>query len=262
MMMKPRLFTQLGLLAVLVAGFAGTLALTGCGEALSTRNYDDVAEKIEAERPQPNAEDDFSFPTVAPSLSRGKQVLAEKCPGYPAALKTKASVDGQRPIDMYIDMAHGKHSCSKEMSRDDRWAAVFYVRSLGGEYDFTMNVADVKALFGANCAVCHGNKGKGNGPLYTGHASAHELGMAPVKNDFSPPAANFHDLPRLYNRTNEQLVMFVKEGIYPSAMPSWYGREDKDKGVVFNDAVITDLVHYVRSLSLDSESQNNLGDNS
>jgi hypothetical protein len=47
------------------------------------------------------------------------------------------------------------------------------------------------------------------------------------------------------------MVKYIKEGVYPSAMPSWYGRVDTAKNVKFDDVLITDLMKYVRSFSYD-----------
>ena len=65
--------------------------------------------------------------------------------------------------------------------------------------------------------------------------------------------ANFHSYARMYNRADDQLVKFITEGVYPSAMPSWKGREDKDKNVVFDDPLILDLVKYVRAFAYEND---------
>lgn len=234
-------------LALLSVSAVSVLALmSGCKDPHPTQNYPEVEKAHVLVKPTP--EDDFAFPSTPPKLSVGKAVFESKCPNYPKTLTTYEVIHHVKPIEMYLDMAHGKYSCSKQMTRDERWAAVLYVRYLAGEYTITRPGVD--AIFGANCAVCHGGKGKGNGPLYTGHASDHKLGMAPVKNNLQPPPANFWDYSRVYNRSNAHLVKFINEGIYPSAMPSWKGRVDHEKGFVFDDALILDLVRYVRSLSM------------
>ncbi len=240
-------------LSVFLLGGVAVLALSGCAEEekLSSSQsslLQDPALNAQLER------DDFSFPSRPPRLSLGKQVFTQNC----ATCHTAGSISfdkirDARPIDEYLLLSRGDHGHPKfrNITRDQRWQAVFYYRYLGGEAN-TQN-KDIAAVFGSNCAVCHGAKGFADGPLYSGHASAHELGMAPVKGAFDPPPANFHSYSRMYERTDTQLVKFITEGVYPSAMPSWKGREDKDKGVVFDDALILDLVKYVRAFSYEND---------
>jgi hypothetical protein len=72
--------------------------------------------------------------------------------------------------------------------------------------------------------------------------------------NFMPPPANFTQYNRVYNRTDAQLFKYICEGIYPSAMPAWYGdvNVDKDSGkitYVFDEKLITNLVRHVRTLA-------------
>jgi len=198
--------------------------------------------------------EDFSFPSRPPRLSRGKIVFTQNCLVCHTGGMSYDKIKETRPIDTFLMLTRGDHghpSFKDKLTRDERWEALFYARYLAGESN--IHNKDVAAIFGSNCAVCHGAKGFADGPLYTGHASAHELGMAPVKGAFDPPPANFHSYARMYNRTDDQLVKFVTEGVYPSAMPSWKGREDKDKNVVFDDALILDLVKYVRTFAYEND---------
>jgi mono/diheme cytochrome c family protein len=198
-------------------------------------------------------EEDFAFPERPPRLSRGKVVFEQNCASCHAgkAMATEKMM-ASRPIDTYLFLTKGdggKHPAFRQLTRDQRWEAVFYARHLAGESQIANK--DIAAVFGGNCAVCHGAKGFADGPLHSGHGSAHELGMAPVKNQFNPPPANFHSYARMYNRTNNELIKFIEEGLYPSAMPSWKGRADRDKNVVFDRATITDLVKYIRGFAYD-----------
>ncbi len=197
--------------------------------------------------------EDFSFPSQPPQLSQGKVVFQQNCASCHGAGLSYDKVKDQRPIDTFLMITRGDkgHPSFRGLTRDERWQAIWYARYLAGEADIKNK--DIAAIFGSNCAVCHGAKGFADGPLYTGHASAHELGMAPVKGAFDPPPANFHSYSRMYNRTDDQLVKFITEGVYPSAMPSWKGRVDRDKNVVFDDALIRDLVKYVRTFSYEND---------
>ena len=90
---------------------------------------------------------------------------------------------------------------------------------------------EVDAVFGSNCAVCHGKKGYGDGPL------AHNLERIP---------ANFQDFKRFYDRTDSTLWDHIANGIKWEGMPNFLGKEDKAKNIKFDEAYIWQLVDYVR----------------
>jgi mono/diheme cytochrome c family protein len=235
-------------------GLAGMVIMSGCSS-----EKDLSGEQKLLQEPVLNAElakEDFSFPSRPPRLSQGQAVFQQNCATcHTAKTISYDKIKNARPIDMYLMLTRGDKNHNgetfKKLTRDKRWESVFYYRHLAGAAD--IKTKEVAALFGANCAVCHGSKGFADGPLYTGHASAHELGMAPVKNAFDPPPANFHSYSRMYNRTDDELVKFISEGIYPSAMPSWKGRRDVDKNIDFNEATIRDLVKYVRTFAYEND---------
>lgn len=251
------LFIPSGLAGKLLAmGCVGLLALaTGCTTE-KTVNPKQVALTQQPVLDPKLKKEDFAFPSRPPRLSQGQKIFNQNCAScHTGGTANYSKIKSQKPIDQYLLLTRGdnNHPVFKNMTRDQRWEAVFYYRYIAGEGKFTRKKAEVDSIFGANCAVCHGSKGFADGPLYTGHASAHELGMAPVKNAFYPPPANFHSYGRMYNRTNDQLVKFINEGIYPSAMPSWKGRVDKDRGFVFDDPLILDLVKVVRSFGYEND---------
>lgn len=238
--------------ALLGLALVGIALLSGCAEEKTVSNTDLVA------KPQVAGEaslDDFVFPSRPPRLSHGKVVFEQNCAScHSGKAFTYGQVKDKRPIDMYLLLSRGdtNHKPFGKLSYDERWEAVFYTRYLAGAATTQKPMAQLEAVFGGNCAVCHGKKGLADGSLYTGHGP-HELKMATVKNAFDPAPADFHSYSRMYNRTDDQLVKFISEGIYPSAMPSWKGRVDKAKGVTFDDALILDLVKYVRSLSFEND---------
>jgi mono/diheme cytochrome c family protein len=199
--------------------------------------------------------DDFGYPAQLPKLSNGKTVFAKNCASCHTAGKLSYSkIQNMRPVEAFLMLSRGdKHPAFRNLTRQQRWEAVFYHRFLSGGSTFSYNKQDLQGLYGSNCAVCHGKGGFADGPLHSGHASRHEMGMAPVKGAFYPPPANFHDYPRFYNRTDDVLVKHIAEGLYPSAMPPWLGRLDKDKQFVFDDKMIRELVFYVREFSFEND---------
>jgi high-affinity iron transporter len=81
-----------------------------------------------------------------------------------------------------------------------------------------------QALFGANCALCHGERGDGHGQRASG---------------FGKPPANFTD-PYWRRRATPRRVFFaVREGVRGTAMPSWEWLSEDETW---------DLVAYVLTL--------------
>jgi mono/diheme cytochrome c family protein len=248
---------------MLLAGFSLLLSmaslsmLTGCGaeeKSVSSSNSNLTQQVVLDET---LSKEDFSFPSREPRLTRGAQVFSQNCAVCHGQGKKRLTYEyykSARPIDDFLLLTRGdrKHPRFDKLTRDERWEAVFYSRYLAGGFHTKMQYSDLEALFGGNCAVCHGKKGFADGSLYTGHGP-HELGMSPVKMAFHPPPANFHSYSRLYNRTDEELVRHIQQGLYPSAMPSFQGRQDIDKKVVFNEDSIRDLVKYVRTFAIDQK---------
>jgi mono/diheme cytochrome c family protein len=234
------------------------------------------------------AEDDFGFPSEPPRLSAGKAVFQQHCaachaPAFWQSAKVQADLAYTTPIDLYLLLSRGerpevqvatgerrpvlpaKHPRfgPDKLTRDERWQAIFYARHLAGASDMhyttldgkKLNRDDIASVFGANCAVCHGKEGYGTGPLHTGHPSSHgDLAAGKVHEGlFQPPPANFHQYARLYNRTDAQLVRYIKQGIYPSAMPPWAGLYDKDRNFYFDDPMIWMMVRHVRSFAYNND---------
>ena len=100
------------------------------------------------------------------------------------------------------------------------------------EYD------DIKTKFGSNCAVCHGTRGFGDGPIHY---------------FLNPPPANFNQFDRLYEKTDEKLFEEISNGIPWTAMPPWANRVDKDKHFTFDDKFRWELVKFVRSFGYSTE---------
>ncbi len=229
---------------------------------------------------------DFDYPSKPPSLKVGKEVFNNNCVQCHAGVSSFSSSKAQKdllystPIDLYLFLTTGQAPVLKEetdvrkqlnlsvsaeahrfrdkLTRDQRWAAVFYTRYLAGGNDIThaatVNDPDIAAVYGGNCAVCHGNKGNANGFLHTGHPSNHELAGAKIFGGvLYPPPARFTQYERVFNRTDAQWFKYLVEGIYPSAMPAWLGNVDKDKNFKFDETLLWMLVKQLRLLAITND---------
>lgn len=272
-------------LNILLAAVVLVVTLAGCStEQKAESNNKLLAEPLMDQRLQ---EDDFGFPSKSPSLKMGAKVFQTECvkchvSGYFQQENVKQDLNVTTPIDMYLMLSSGKahkvvnpspqrvqvlpanHPQFREkLSRDERWAVLFYARYLAGAGDIqgpaTSPSDTVASIFGGNCAVCHGTRGLADGPLYSGKTGNHHVANAEVKNNFVPPPANFHDhYSRMYNRSDAQLLKYICEGIYPSAMPSWYGDVHRDAATgkmmyVFNEQLISNLVRHVRTFAYEND---------
>lgn len=81
-----------------------------------------------------------------------------------------------------------------------------------------------RALFLANCALCHGERGDGHGRRSTG---------------FSKPPANFTDPDWRRSVTPRRVFFAIREGVRGTPMPSWS---------FLSDDQAWDLTAYVLSL--------------
>lgn len=279
----------LGKALTLTAALSLMVLISGCtGQPtkIETNNPSLLSEPVVDQK---LVEMDFAFPSQRPSLMRGREIFQQQCvkchaASYWQSPKVKQDLAYTTPIDNYLMLTTGKapqvvmpnaqrkqllpasHPGFKnEINRDDRWAVIFYTRYLAGAGDIKSPdpKTDVAAIFGGNCAVCHGQNGEADGPLFTGKTGNHELHNAEQVHNFMPPPANFRQYNRVYNRTDAQLFKYICEGVYPSAMPAWYGdvNLDKDTGkvtYVFNEALISNLVRHVRSLAYTNDLKQDL----
>jgi mono/diheme cytochrome c family protein len=194
------------------------------------------------------------YPDDRPSIPDGKPVWEAKncgsCHGAAGqggsgpALNSQASLTLKKPVELYKFLAYGKAGSShtalqNAISAKEIWNLVFYCRSLSIQ---PLSVAEVKALdpvFGSNCAVCHGTKGDGDGPL---------------ARNLEPSPANFQTFRRFYDRSDDILYDHIANGIKWEGMPGFLGREDRIKNFKFDEANISKLVQYVRHFQVTDES--------
>lgn len=235
-------------------------------------------------------DEDFAFPSKPPSLARGRELFQNQCASCHASTywqqqRVKENVAYTTPIDTFLFLTTGHapdvvlpnqerrqvlpadHPAFKEAipNRDDRWAVIFYARYLAGAGDMPdiIDGVTVASSFGGNCAVCHGKSGRADGPLHLGKTGNHDLHDARVVHNLLPAPADFRQYDRMYNRTDAQIFKYICQGIYPSAMPSWYGNVDRDFNTgkvqyVFDDDVIWRLVRHVRSLAYTNDLDANM----
>jgi mono/diheme cytochrome c family protein len=236
------------ILALIPVVFAVTIGLTACGDNKVIVPSDDgglVSTKVtlgKAEPIWPN--DDPSIPDGAGVYQQQNCAACHGAEGKPVG--GKASVDFsskewgrlQKPVDQYDFITFGKtgvdHPSVRSALRPSQiWELVFYVRSLSTPPLSDKQIGEILPVFGSNCAVCHGTKGYGNGPLAKG-------------NVLEPSPANFQSFPRFYDRTDDTLWDHIANGIKWEAMPNFLGKTDKIKNITFDRDYIYKLVGFVR----------------
>lgn len=203
------------------------------------------------------AENVVVFPDDNPSIPDGeivwKKMQCAECHGVDGKgvagkttvdLASKSYSDNQKPIDQYKFLTYGKegsnHAALKDkLVRRDLWNLVFYTRSLAVKPLTQAEYEKLDIVFGANCAVCHGKQGHGDGSLNKPIPGTANLPL-------EPNPANFHQFNRFYDRTDKLLWEHIAYGIKWEGMPNFLGKTDKPKGVTFDEAYIDDLVRYIR----------------
>jgi mono/diheme cytochrome c family protein len=241
--------------------FAAAVGLTACGDnkVILSSNEDGLASK------QATAgKNEAIYPNDDPSIPDGGGVYKEQncaachgAEGKPVAGKSTVDFSSkewarlQKPIDQYDFITFGKsegkaatdHPTVRAALRPSQiWNLVFYVRSLSTAPLTDKEIGEILPVFGANCAVCHGTKGFGNGPLAKG-------------NFLEPSPANFQSFPRFFDRTDDTLWDHIANGIKWEAMPNFLGKTDKAKNVTFDRDYIYKLVGFVRHFHESNKSE-------
>ncbi|MBI4532730.1 MAG: c-type cytochrome [Candidatus Melainabacteria bacterium] len=233
--MKKQLFL-IPILSTLF-GCSHELSLTGDEAQLVERNITQASEVV-------------VFPDDNPSIPDGavvwKKMNCSQChgaQGQGVAQKCNLNLSStqymrqRKPVEEYQFLAYGKpttnHPTLKDkLSRRQIWDLVFYCRTLAQAAVSDDELAQIDPVFGSNCAVCHGKRGHGDGPL---------------ARNMEPVPANFHQFPRFYDRTDDQLWDHIANGIQWEGMPDFLGKQDRTKNVKFDKQYIYKLVQYVRN---------------
>lgn len=178
------------------------------------------------------------LPVNRSSLPRGRALAARLCAdceegGGAGALFARdellaAATGWTVPwIESYLRLAFGHDgfpALRDRLTPVQIWDLVTYARASIGPGLETLPTS--RELFIANCGMCHGSQGFGDG--HEGHWLV-------------PPSANFQQVERMLNRSDQQIYNGIRHGVYGSAMPQW-----KD---VLTDEQIRLLTFYVRSFN-------------
>lgn len=195
------------------------------------------------------------FPDDNPSIGNGKVVFDKmNCASCHLDTGTEAASNKnvnfmdknlayrQTPLEQYIFITYGlpgNHlALNDKLSRKQLWDLVFYLRSLAQPPLSDEEITSLDPVFGSNCAVCHGKRGFGDGPL---------------SRNMDPLPANFHQFNRFYNRSDVLLWDHIANGIAWESMPNFLNKQDRVKDVKFDKEYIRKLVQYVRHFSCASQ---------
>lgn len=270
-----RLFGRVDAKTIALAAIPIMVAMTACTGQLSVS--EGGAEKL-ASAEVTRGQEKPIFPDAVPSVADGsvywKQNNCASCHGE--AGKGSATVDlsnaewmrARKPVDQYMTIAFGKgkdyetptlsesangghaepvvkrefshEAYAGKLSRRQIWDLVFYSRSLAVPLLLKEDYDRLKIVFGANCGICHGTKGAGDGPINKGLV-------------LQPAPANFNQFDRFYDRTDEMLWDHIANGIKWEGMPNFLGKQDRGNKFKFDAESIWELVQYVRTFSEDSQ---------
>lgn len=185
------------------------------------------------------------YPLVPPNPANGESIYVDKCtpchgpsgkgdgpqadqlPNPPAALGTAELARQSTPSDWYTIITQGNLErfmppFSNSLSERQRWDVVAYLYTLSTEPG---TVAQGGELYQANCASCHGEQGKGDGP------EAANLEAQPT---------DFTDQAGMADKSAQVLFQAMTDGVAP-AMPAFGGE--------LSDAERWTLAAYLRSLT-------------
>lgn len=244
-------FLTVGAVAVLVLPVVTFTA--GCQSQLNVQQGDQALISSDVTRGTAEA----IYPDHAPAVPDGQSVWkAENCASCHGAtgqggtakidFTNKQLMATKKPVDQYMFLLFGKQGVnhpilSDKITRQQAWNLTFYVRSLSRPLLADADRDSVKNVFGANCAVCHGTKGYGDGPLAK---------YAVIE----PNPANFQNYQRFFDRSDQVLWDHIANGILWEGMPNFLGKEDKAKNVKFDEEYIWKLVSYVRNFHSTNQS--------
>jgi len=242
-MQTPKLTISLAVLSLL-------LMLVACGN-YNPNKSGNTSKLQQVLLTEDASADDMEYPSHDPSILKGKDIYKANCAschanaaGGPDRLLTKEYLRSRSPQEQYQTIVHGNEagmpSFRDSLTREQRWDVLMYIRSAVLGY-FPLNseeLSNMEKIFGANCAVCHGTRGDGDGPLHK---------------SLQPPPADFNMFSRLYTRSDNKIFDEISNGIPWTAMPAWKDRYDYDLHYAFDDELRWKLVNYVRQFGFSQE---------
>lgn len=191
------------------------------------------------------------WPDDRPSVPEGKKIYEKmQCASCHAEAGTGKNAPGNignkfwsaatKPKDIYLFLTFGnpekKHETYRDkLSRAQIWDLTVYTKSLAIPALTDAEISAIDPVFGSNCAVCHGTKGDGDGPL---------------ARNLEPMPANFQKFDRFFDRTDNLLYDHIANGIQWEGMPNFHGKVDRKKNIKFDDAYIHKLVQYIRKFTV------------
>lgn len=167
-----------------------------------------------------------SVPAKQPSAGRGQQLAL----ALPAQLADAAYLRNQPPAAVYERLR--ADTAFAATNDDDLWDAVAfaYLRAAGAD-----SIKRGEALFGRDCAACHGAAGKGDGP-----AGKKLPGLTAMHPEMKPGPADLSDAETMLGASDVLLQGKVLRGGMGTGMPEWRS--------LYSDADLWDVVHYLRTL--------------
>lgn len=190
------------------------------------------------------------FPLIPPNPANGEPFYAENCapchgesgrgdgpqavelPLLPAVLVSPAVINSATPAEWFTLISKGDLKRFmppfNSLTERQRWDVIAYVHALAAPDE---KLAEGQALYQSDCAECHGEEGRGDGP----QASA-----------FGGQMPDFTDLERMASTTNQALYAAVTDGLSPD-MPAFDEPLSEDQR--------WSLVSFIRSLTMASSAK-------
>lgn len=167
----------------------------------------------------------LNIPSRAPSAAAGA-ALALAAPGY---LNDRDYLRTRSPSDLFSQMR--AETVFRSVSDSQLWDLIaFSFERAYGAHD----LARGSALFARDCAACHGETGRGDGP-----AGANLPGLSAMNPEKKRGPADFTDASQMLGASDILLQGKVLRGGMGTGMPEW--------GSLYSQTDMRDVVGFLRS---------------